>query len=187
MFQHTIQDILALAEAPAGDAALLGTFRERLCAFEEFEAGEIVAARNGSLARFILAPGLDDAAAQWSKALGEEATLRFDTAADLAARGLQAPPNLNSFVILRLGGRESADAVLVLAHKRAWSFAAAPLSRVRALGNVALRMLLRKDAGRPSDEATAEVARLRAHVASLEREIASLRGERITPRSGTPR
>lgn len=178
MFQQTIQDVLGLAEAGPRPPDLLERLRATLAAFERFESGEILAETPGGLLRFVIAPGLTEAGAAVLDSLGDEPTLRIDTPASLLALRLEAPGTTR--------------AAIVLGHKRAWSFAAAPLSRIRTLGNLALRLLPRStiEAAAPEDIKTlrAEVARLRAHAATLENEIVALRADRGARRdSGKPR
>jgi len=180
MFQHTIQDVLRLCEAEDSPKALLATFGTLVAAFEPFEAGELVVRAGGVVRRFEVKAGVNDIGEALLRALGAEPTLRIDTAADLIAKGLDAGSGLNSLLVLRLATDPSTDAAIVLAHRRAWSFAATPLSRVRTLANVLLRLLVRPERGAgavgAADDATAEIAGLRARIASLEGEIASLRG-----------
>ncbi len=129
MFQQTIQDVLTLAEAGPRPEDLLERLRTTIGAFELFECGEIQAETPGGLLRFVIAPGLDEIGAGALDQLGEEPTLRIDTP--------------TSLLVLRLVAPQTTRAAIVLGHPRAWSFAAAPLSRIRTLGNLALRLLLR--------------------------------------------
>jgi hypothetical protein len=181
MFQQTIQDALALADAGPRPEDLLECVRARIASFEPFEAAEIVARTENGVFRFVVAPGLGDVGPKALAALGTEPMLRIDTAAGLSERGLSAP-GLSSLLVLRLESARAAAAVIVLGHGRAWSFAAAPLARVRTLGGLALRLLIWNPAAAAAapDTArlTAEVARLRAQGASLEKEIVALRAER---------
>ena len=179
MFQQTIQDVLSLAEAGPRPSDLLERLRVTLAAFERFESGEILAETPGGLLRFVIAPGLGEAGVKVLDSLGDESTYRIDTPTSLLALRLDAPGTTR--------------AAIVLGHARAWSFAAAPLSRIRTLGNLALRLLPRSsiETAAPEDlkKLRAEVARLRAHTASLEDEIVALRADRASPRkdSGKPR
>jgi len=186
MFQHTIQDVLGLCEADDSPKALLAAFRTLVAAFEPIDACELILRREGKIRRFEVEAGLNDIGGALLDALGAEPTLRIDTAADLAALGLKAGDALNSVLVLRLATDENATAAIVLAHRRPWSFAATPLSRVRTLANVLLRLLTRSEprpgsrdsTGQAGDEATAEIAGLRTRIASLEDEIAGLRGRK---------
>lgn len=181
MFQQTIQDVLTLAEAGPRPEDLLESLRARITTFEPFECGEIVARTESGLLHFVIAPGLADVGPRALVALGTEPMLRVDTAADLNDRGL-AVPGLSSLLVLRIEAPRVAAAALVLGHRRAWSFAAAPHARIGTLGGLALRLLIRNStpAG-PGPEAiklTAEVARLRAQMSGLENEVVALRAER---------
>jgi hypothetical protein len=185
MFQHTIQDVLGLCEADDSPKALLAAFRTLVAAFEPIDACELILRREGKLRRFEVEAGLNDIGGALLDALGAEPTLRIDTAADLAAQGLKAGDALNSVLVLRLATDENATAAIVLAQRRPWSFAATPLSRVRTLANVLLRLLTRSEprvsrasSGLAGDEATVEIAGLRTRIASLEDDIAGLRGRR---------
>ncbi len=138
MFQQTIQDVLTVAEAGPRPEDLLQRLGETLAAFERFESGEILAETPDGLLRFIIAPGVTEAAAVILDSLGDEPTFRIDTPTSLLALRLEAPGTTR--------------AAIVLGHKRAWSFAGAPLSRIRTLGNLALRLLTRAskpDSGTP--------------------------------------
>jgi uncharacterized small protein (DUF1192 family) len=103
------------------------------------------------------------------------------------------PVGLNSVLTLRLEAPGVEAAALVLGHTRSWSFPATPLSRVRALGNLALRLLLAGESPTPSEqhnhsaELMGEVARLRTQIASLQAEIGDLRADKTKKRSGKPR
>lgn len=190
MFQQTIQDLLDLAGAGPRPEDVLQCLRARIAGFEGFEGGEIVARTQKGLFRFELAPGMGDLGPKALDALGSEPTLRLDTAAGLSERGLSAP-GLSSLLVLRLDSPRVSAAAIVLGHRRAWSFAAAPLSRIRALGGAALRVLVGNPAAAArapeTAELTAEVTRLRARLASLEQEIVALRAERAARRdSGRP-
>jgi hypothetical protein len=76
----------------------------------------------------------------------------------------------------------------VLGHRRAWSFAAAPLFRLRTLGNIALRLMvpLTHESRSPTETAVPdwELTRLRNRISSLESEIVSLK---TAGRSGSGR
>ncbi len=138
MFQQTIQDVLTVAEAGPRPEDLLERLRTTLVAFERFESGEILAETPAGLLRFVIAPGLTEAGATILDSLGDEPMFRIDTPSSLLALRLEAPGTTR--------------AAIVLGHKRAWSFAAAPLSRIRTLGNLALRLLTRAtktDSGTP--------------------------------------
>lgn len=192
MFQQTIQDALTLAEAGPGPEELLTRVAGAIRAFEKFEGAEIVAETPAGLRRFTAAPGLGELGAEILDVLGEEPTFRIDTAADLEARGLVAKSGFASLLALRLQAPGATRAAIVLGHSRAWSFAAAPLSRIRNVGSMALRLLLRSELPPPPPEEVkalrAEVARLRGQVAALENEIVALRAERaIRKTSDTPR
>ena len=191
MFQETIQDLLAITEAGPGAEDLCDRVRARISAFEPFDSGELLAQTEQGLSRFVLAPGLGGIGEKALAALGDEPTLRVDTAAELFERGLAAGPGLASLLILRLEAPGVASAALVLGHARAWSFAAAPLSRMRTIAGVALRLLVRGPGrGQISEEEVAKLvadaARLRARISSLEAEIVSLRVDRVKPDPGTP-
>jgi hypothetical protein len=191
VFQQTLHDIFAITEAEARAESLLHRLRERILAFEPFESGEILAQTRSGLSRFVLAPGLGEAGARALSALGDEPTLRLDTAEQLQHHGLRTDAAANSLLIVHLGAPGVSAAAIVLSHTRAWSFAAAPLSRIRTLGGLALRLLLFGSRFPPTSEETVrlhvEVAGLRARIASLESEIADLRADRSRPRSDRPR
>jgi hypothetical protein len=191
MFEQTIQDVLAITEAEARAESLLERVRERILAFEPFECGELVAQTKAGLSRFVLAQGLGEAGAKALVVLGDEPTLRVDTTEALQAHGLWTGPAHASLLVLRLTAPGVSQAAIVLGHARAWSFAAAPLSRIRTIGGVALRLLLLGSRFPAASEETVrlhlEVAGLRARLSSLESEIAGLRAERSRPRSDTPR
>ncbi len=182
MFQQTIQDILAIAEAGTSVEDILQRVRTRLGSCEPFECGEIVVLNAGGSFRFVVTPGLGDDGMKALAVLGEEATRRFDTRAALAEQGFESRPELTSLLILRLAAPEGTTAVLVLGHRRAWSFAGAPLARLRTIGNLALRLLVRAAAPNPNDAEAgalrAEVAQLRARISSLQTEVAGLRADR---------
>ena len=200
MFQQTIQDVLAITEAGPRPDLVLARAYERIVAFEKVEGAELIVETEAGTRRFVLAEGLGDVGANAFAALGDEATLRFDNVAQMKERAISAPPGLKSVLILRLQSSSVKSAALVMGHSRAWSFAAAPLARLRTLGNVMLRLLAPSDESskmRPGalsvpardekSELMAEVARLRAHVASLEGEVAGLRADQSKKRSGKPR
>ena len=180
MFQQTIQDALNLAEAGPGPEDVLERVTSTIRAFERFEGAEILAETPAGLRRFVAAPGLGDLGAKILDLLGDEATLRIDTQADMSSKGLVTTSGLASLLVLRLQAPGATRAAIVLGHTRAWSFAAAPLSRIRNVGGMALRLLLRPAVESASPEEVrnlrAEVARLRAHVATLENEIVAQRG-----------
>jgi hypothetical protein len=186
MFQPTIQDVLALAEAGTRREAVLECVRVRLSSFECFEGAELLARTGAGLRRFTVTPGLGAVGPVALAALGEETTLRVDTAADLKSLGLPIEPGLTSVLILGIGFQGASAAAIVLGHSRAWSFAGAPLSRIRTIGQVALRLLLAgagAGAGTVSDSGEdaalqADIIRLRAQISSLESEIAGLRAGR---------
>lgn len=192
MFQSTIQDILALADAAGRPTDLLEVLRARIQAFETFENAEIVAGAAGSIRRFVIAPGLEETAAAVLPILGGEKALRIDTVAGWKTHGLPPVAGRTSLLAVRLEAPGAPIAALVLGHSRAWSFAGAPLVRLRAIGDVALRLLLGPVTGGGAaareDEArlAAEVARLRSHAATLESEIASLKEGAARRRSGRP-
>ena len=177
MFQQTIQDVLALAEAAGRTDALLSSARSRLSDFELFQGAELVARTDAGPRRFVVSPGLGDAAVRALEKLDDEPTLRVDTAHDMKAFGLSEDPSLSSLLALRLSAPGVSDAAIVLGHSRAWSFAGTPLSRVRTIGQVALRLLLPVAESHASEEELgrlrAEVSRLRVQVATLENEVAS--------------
>lgn len=192
MFQQTIQDALNLAEAGPGPEDLLQRVGVTIRAFERIESAEILAETPTGPRRFVAAAGLGpDLGAKILDLLGEEPTLRIDTVADMNAKGLVTTSGLASLLVLRLQAPGATRAAIVLGHTRAWSFAAAPLSRIRNVGSMALRLLLRSavPAATPEEVRSlrAEVARLRAHVTTLENEIVALREERVARKgSDTP-
>ena len=143
MFQQTIQDLLTVAEASPGPEGLLERVRTTILAFERFEGGQIVAQTDRGLLHFVIAPGLGDIGPKLLPLLGDEKTLRLDTAADFTERGLAPVPHLASLLLLRIDAPGAAPAVVALGHSRNWSFAASPLSRIRAIASLALRLLLR--------------------------------------------
>lgn len=197
MFQQIIQDVLAIAEAGPRAEDLLERLRARIIAFETFECGELVVRTKNGVKHHVFAPGLGDLGLHALTALegieGEK-TLRLDTAAEFRERGLLPPRGLTSLLVLRVEAPGFLSAGLVLGHSRAWSFAAAPLSRIRTLGGLTARLLLRTaEPAAVADPAEIarlkdDVARLRAHASSLEAEIVRLRAERaVTKRSDKPR
>ncbi len=143
MFQQTIQDLLTVAEAAPNPEDLLERVRTTILAFERFECGEIVAQSSRGLLRFTVAPGLGNIGPRLLPLLGDQKTLRMDTAVELTGRGLSESPGLASLLLLRLEAPGAASALIALGHSRNWSFAAAPLSRIRAIASLALRLLLR--------------------------------------------
>ncbi|MEO8361565.1 MAG: hypothetical protein ABI672_16140 [Vicinamibacteria bacterium] len=194
MLQQMIQDVLALAEASGRPEDLLAKLKERIATVERLDCGEILAITQRGLVRFELAPGLGEVGTTALKVLGDQPMLRFDLIAQMHEAGLTPPQGLNSLLILRLEASGATSAALVLGHARAWSFPGAPLTRIRTMGGVTLRLLLAQSASPtavPSATADAslatEVTRLRAHVATLEREIAELRDDKAKRRSGKPR
>ena len=143
MFQQTIQDLLAVAEAGPRPEDLLERVRTTILAFERFEAGEIVVQTERGLLHFVIAPGLSGIAPKLLPLLGDEKTLRLDTAADFTGRGLAPLPPLASLLLLRIEAPGATAALIALGHSRNWSFAASPLSRIRAIASLATRLLLR--------------------------------------------
>ncbi len=190
MFQETIQDLFAITETGPGAEDLRDRVRARISAFEPFDAGELLVQTEQGLSRFVLAPGLGGIGVKAFAALGDEPTLRVDTAAELQERGLAEGPGLASLLILRLEAPGVASAALVLGHARAWSFAATPLFRTRTIARFALRLLVRGSGTSPAQEEVAELradaARLRARISSLETEIVGLRVDRAKQDPGTP-
>lgn len=181
MFQQTIQDLLAVAEAAPHPEELLGRVRSTLLAFEGFEGGEIVAKTDRGLIHFTISPGLGDIGPQLPALLGDQETLRLDTATEVAGRGLAGNPRLASLLLLRIEAPGAASAVIALGHSRNWSFAGSPLSRIRAIASLALRLLLRASLPPKSPEETrlaAEVQRLKGLVSTLDDELVVLRAER---------
>lgn len=194
MQQATHQDILALASAASRPEAVLAALGSRLRAIEPFDAAEIAARGAHGLRRFVVAPGLEDVADPALASLGAEPALRFDTKAHWAARGLPFADGRQSLLAVRLEAPGIDAAALLVSHSRAWSFAGAPLGRLRAVGETALRLILALESGggaSDDERLKAEVARLRARVASLESEIADLNAAALggmpTRRSGKPR
>ncbi len=190
MFQETIQDVLAIADAGPRPEELLEALRARIAAFERFEGGEIVARTESGLVHFVIAPGLGTIGPKVLEAVGAELTLRIDTAADLKDRGL-AVAGLSSLLVLHIEAAGASAAALVLGHSRAWSFAAAPLARIRTLGSLTLRLLMRSaippGPGPEAVKLNAENARLRNVISGLENEIVALRAERAAKKgSDTP-
>lgn len=181
MFQQTIQDLLAIAEAGPHPEGLLEGFRSRIVDVEPFESGEILAETGRGLLQFMVAPGLGEAGPRLLAVLGDEKTLRLDTAAETLERGVVTPAKAASLLVLRIEAPGAERAALVLGHSRAWSFAAAPLSRLRAVSGMALRLLLTTSLGARSPEEArlaAEVARLRVRLSTLDDELVILRAER---------
>jgi len=190
MFHQTIHDILALTAAAARPEDILDCLRTRILGFEPFECGEIVAHSDRGPVRFAFGAESEDLTEAFLKELGHEPTRRLDTAAEIRERGLLARKDLSSLLILRLELETYDRAALVLGHSRAWSFAAAPLFRLRTLGNIALRLIApAADPARTGEVAAleAEQVRLRARIVSLEKEILGLQGGKATPPSGRPR
>lgn len=187
MFQETIHDLLALAGSGPRAEDTLDCLRSRISAFEAFEYGELVARSEQEYDRFVFAPGLSDIGERILAELGTEPTLRIDTADEIRSRGYEAGPNLSSLLVLRLEAPPFPDAALVLGHRRAWSFAAAPLLRLRSLGAAALRLLasLQKPGG-PGRARSEEEERLRRRISDLEAEVIALRADRSRLRSDTP-
>ncbi len=142
MFQQTIQDVLSLAEASGRPEDVLRCVHARISAFEAFESGELLAQTSDGLRRFVVAPGLGDIGPNALAALGDHETLRIDTVADMETRGLSTGPGTASLLILGIGAPGVIRAAIVLGHSRAWSFAGAPIARVRTIGEVALRLVL---------------------------------------------
>ena len=179
MFQQTIQDVLDLTAAPPGEKEAMEAFAKILARFEPFEAAELIARTRDGAERHVITPGLPDAGPALLDALAAEHTLRFDTTADLATANVGIGAPWNSILVLHLSTEPERGSALVLAHRRAWSFAATPLARVRTLGNVVYRLIQRGAAGvagqDPADAARTEIAGLRSRIASLEKEIEDLR------------
>jgi hypothetical protein len=182
MFQETIHDLLALAGSGPRAEDILDCLRSRIIAFETFEYGEIVARSQREYDRFVFAPGLDDIGEKILEDLGDEPTLRIDSAEQIRHCGYGDGRGLSSLLILRLEAEPFLTSALVLGHRRAWSFAAAPLFRLRTLGTAALRMLasLEEPEGAPgrTRAAEAETTWLRKRITDLEAEIIGLRTER---------
>lgn len=186
MFQQTIQDLLAVAEAAPFPDELLGRVRAAILAFESFEGGEIVAKTDRGLLHFTIAPGLGAIGPQLLPLLGDQPTCRLDTATELSERGLPAPPRLASLLLLRLEAPGTSSGAIALGHSRNWSFAGSPLSRIRAIGSLALRLLLRASLPAQSPEETrltAEVQRLKGMISTLDDELVALRAERAARKS----
>jgi len=142
MFQQTIQDLLRVAEPFPHREALLERLRSLLPGIEPMECGEIVAETERGLIHFVIAEGLGTSGPKILAALGDEKTLRLDTATDLQERGIVTAAKVSSVLALRVEAPGAARAAMVLGHSRNWSFAAAPLSRLRAIASLALRLLL---------------------------------------------
>jgi len=143
MFQQTIQDLLTVAEAGPRPEDLLERVKTTILAFERFEAAEIVARTDRGLLHFVIAPGLSGIAPELLPLLGDEKTLRLDTVAEFTERGLAPVPPLASLLLLRIDAPGTTAALIALGHSRNWSFAASPLSRIRAIASLATRLLLR--------------------------------------------
>ena len=143
------------------------------------------------LLHFVIAPGLTETAPKLLPVLGDQETLRMDTAAEVSERGLALSPRVSSLLLLRLEAPGAASAVIALGHSRDWSFAASPLSRIRAIASLALRLLLRGSIPNKAPEEArlaAEVARLKELVSTRDNELVSLRAERAARKgSGKPR
>ena len=188
MHQATHQDIQALASSATRPETVLAILGQRLRDIEPFDAAEIVTRGPYGLRRFVVAAGLEDVAEPGLASLGAERFLRFDTPAHWAARSLAFVAGRQSLLAVRLDVPETTGAALLLSHSRAWSFAGAPVVRLRAIAEIALRLILALESRTtpttaPGDDERlkAEVVRLRAHVASLEGEIVELRA------SGAPK
>ena len=179
MFQQTIQDIFAITEAGPRTGDILDRTRDRIRACEAFESGEIVGRIDRDLFRFVLSDGLGEIAVKALSSPDDSGTRRFDTRDSLREKGLVADAGHNSLLVLRLEAPRVTAAALVLGHSRAWSFAAAPLFRIRTLGNVALRLLTAEgregQARQEISELQGEVSRLRTHISSLQDEVVALR------------
>jgi len=183
MFQQTIQDLLSVAEAGPYPEDLLERARTTLLGCDPFEGGEIVAETARGLLHFPLAQGLGDIGPRLLPILGDGETVRMDTADDLKERGLVPGPPLASLLLLRLEAPGATGALLALGHSRNWSFAASPLSRIRAIASLTLRLLLRTSLPSKSPEEArllAEVQRLKGLVSTLDDELVILRAERAT-------
>jgi hypothetical protein len=191
MFHQTIQDILAIAGSGPRAEDILESLRSRILAFEPFDSGELLARSERGCERFVMDQGISDIGEKVFAELENEPTWRIDTAAEIQERGFEANPGLSSLLVLRLDVPPFDSAALVLGHRRAWSFAAAPLSRIRTLGNIALRLVA--PFARPPQvpaglsDLDTELRTLRSRVADLEAEIIGLRTTRTTRRSGRPR
>jgi hypothetical protein len=182
MFQQTIQDLLRVAEAFPHREALLERLRSVLLEIEPFECGEILAETERGFLHFVVAEGLGGAGPKVLAALGEEVTLRLDTAEGLQERGLVPSARVSSLLVLRLEAPGAGRAAIALGHSRNWSFAAAPLSRLRAISGLALRLLLPGLLAARTPEEThlaAEVTRLKALVSTLDDELVVLRAEKV--------
>jgi hypothetical protein len=184
MFQPTIQDVLALAESGQRPLDVLKAAGARILAFEPFQSGELVARTEHGLLHFVIAPGLGEAGGRALEALGDEPTFRVDTAAELRERAITDAPGLASLLVLRIEAPGVTAAAIVLGHARAWSFAAASLFRIRTIGNVALRMVMRASRPQaPSEEvarAESEMAGLRKRISTLESDLVRVRAERAS-------
>jgi len=192
MFQQTIQDLLKVAEAFPHREALLERLRSVLLEIEPLECGEILVETDRGFLNFVLAEGLGSTGPKILTALGDEATLRLDTAPELKERGLETPTRVSSLLVLRLEAPGVTRAAIALGHSRNWSFAAVPLARLRAISALALRLLLPGSLAARTPEETrlaAEVARLKALVSTLDDELVILRAERVAlrQRSDKPR
>jgi hypothetical protein len=191
MFQQTIQDLLKVAEAGPFPEELLERTRATLLGCDPFEGGEIVAETGRGLLHFRLGAGLGDLGPKLLGVLGDQETARMDTGSDLKAQGLTPAASYSSLLLLRLEAPGATAALLALGHSRNWSFAASPLSRMRAIGNLTLRLLLKASLPAKSpDEARlqAEVLHLKAQITTRDGEIVALRAERAARKdSDTPR
>jgi hypothetical protein len=191
MFQQTIQDLLSVADAGPRPEDLLERARTTLLGSDPFEGGEIVAETAGGVVHFPLAKGLGDLGPGLLPVLGDQDTVRMDTADDLRARGLSPLPSLGSLLLLRLEAPGATRALIALGHSRNWSFAASPFSRMRAVANLTLRLLLRAALPAKSleeERLVAEVQRLKGLVSTLDDELVILRAERAARKdSDTPR
>jgi hypothetical protein len=112
----------------------------------------------------------------------------MDTASDLRDRGLAPVSPLASLLLLRIDSPGATAALLALGHSRNWSFAASPLSRMRAIGSLTLRLLLKASVPAKSPEEArllGEVHRLKGLVSNLDEELVALRAERAARKSST--
>ncbi len=142
MFQQTIQDLLRVAEPFPNRQALLERLRSILLEIEPVGCGEILAETERGLTHFVIAEGLGACGPKVLTVLAEERTLRIDTAPEMKERGFETEAKVASLLVLRLEAPGASRAAIVLGHSRSWSFAAAPLSRLRAIASLALRLLL---------------------------------------------